>query len=54
MEIRLTGERAEIRRAIAEIEKVLDVRSASVWYPNRGSTRLGRVYIDAVPARGEQ
>jgi len=51
MEIRLVGESAEIRRALASLEAGFDVRSSTPWVPIQGSTRLGRVYVDAVPRR---
>ena len=52
MEIRLLGDSAETDRAVAALRAGgWDVRSVSPWYSNLGATRLGRVYVDAVPPR---
>ncbi|MCI2421546.1 hypothetical protein MOQ72_29335 [Saccharopolyspora sp. K220] len=69
MKIRITGTRAETQRAAADIKTMLHtfqspvryhVREVSDFYPNRGNSELGRVYLDvdielpAVRSRGEQ
>lgn len=45
MKIRLEGTEAEIAAAAARIATVLDVQDASSFYPNRGASSLGRVYL---------
>lgn len=47
MKIRLTGTEAEARAGAAMLRDVLDVREESGFYPNRGASRLGRIYLDA-------
>lgn len=52
MEIRLAGEPEETAHAVQALDAGgWDVRSVSPWHRNRGATRLGRVYVDAVPPR---
>lgn len=46
MRIRLTGAREEIEPVVAVLTDVLDVLEVSSFYPNRGSSRLGRVYLE--------
>ncbi len=47
MKIRLHGTGAECAAAVARLRGVLDVRSVSVPYPDRGDSVLVRVYVDA-------
>lgn len=46
MRIRLMGTRAEIDAVLAVLPAVLDVREVSTFYPNRGDSTLGRVYVE--------
>jgi hypothetical protein len=48
VKIRLSGTRSEIAEVMPALEAALDVREISDFYPNRGSSTLGRVYVDAV------
>ncbi|QFU85721.1 hypothetical protein [Amycolatopsis sp. YIM 10] len=51
MRIRLMGTEAEIAVVAERLATVLDVQEASDFYPNRGASKLGRVYLTvAVPA----
>lgn len=51
MRIRLMGTEDEIAAIAERLATVLDVREVSDFYPNRGASKLGRVYLDvAVPA----
>lgn len=52
MRIRLTGTREECAAAVDALGAVLIVREVSEFYPNRGSSSLGRVYLDTEPATG--
>ena len=47
MKVRITGTREETTAAAAALATVLEVREVSGFYPNRGATTLGRVYLDA-------
>lgn len=49
MRIRLMGTRDETDRIVTALRAVLQVREVSDWYPNRGASLLGRVYLDAEP-----
>jgi hypothetical protein len=49
VKIRLSGTRGEIAEVMPALQAALDVREISDFYPNRGSSTLGRVYVDAVP-----
>ena len=49
MKIRVTGTREECTAAAELLATVLDVREVSAFYPNRGPSVLGRVYLDAAP-----
>lgn len=51
MEIRIIGTPAETEQAVKALRAGFEVRSVSPFYRNRGHTRLGRVYVDAVPDR---
>jgi hypothetical protein len=46
MRIRLMGTRTEIAAAVDALRSVLEVREVSDFYPNRGASQLGRVYLD--------
>lgn len=48
MKIRLHGTGAECAAVVARLREVLDVRSVSIPYPDRGDSVLCRVYVDAV------
>lgn len=50
MRLRISGTRAECDAAVAA---VLAVREVSGFFPNRGASVLGRVYLDADPHVGE-
>ncbi len=55
MKLRLTGTGDECSAAIEAVGAVLTVREVSGFYPNRGASVLGRVYLDAdVPAGAVQ
>lgn len=45
MRIRVEGTETEIAAAVERIATVLEVQEASNFYPNRGSSVLGRVYL---------
>lgn len=45
MEIRLTGTEEEIIEAAAKIKTCFEVSEVSRFYPNRGSSDQGRVYV---------
>ncbi|MFE3179077.1 hypothetical protein ACFXPA_44365 [Amycolatopsis sp. NPDC059090] len=50
MRIRLMGTEAEIAAVAARIATVVEVQEVSDFYPNRGTSTLGRVYLTvAVP-----
>lgn len=46
VKIRISGTREECEAAVEEIGKVMTVRECSGFYVNRGSSRLGRVYLE--------
>ncbi|MEO6088881.1 MAG: hypothetical protein ABIQ18_37800 [Umezawaea sp.] len=46
MNIRVTGTPAEIDAFVDLLRAVVDVREVSDFYPNRGRSSLGRVYLD--------
>jgi len=52
MKIRLTGLPAEIGQAIKAVRDIpdLDVIQADGPYPNRGDSRMVRIYIEARPS----
>lgn len=52
MKLRITGTHAECTATVTALSGVLAVREISDFYPNRGSSLLGRVYIDADPPAG--
>ena len=45
MRIRVEGTRAEVDAATEVLRQVLDVQEVSGFYPNRGASVLGRVYL---------
>lgn len=45
MRIRVEGTRAEADAVIEVVRQVLDVQEVSGFYPNRGTSALGRVYL---------
>lgn len=45
MKIRVEGTRAEVDATTALLGHVLDVHEVSRFYPNRGASVLGRVYL---------
>ena len=47
MNLRLQGTRGECDTAVKALRTTLILRNVSRWYPDRGSTVTGRVYIDA-------
>ncbi len=51
MKLRLTGTDTECAAAVEALRGVFVVREVSGFYPNRGVSVLGRVYLDADPAR---
>jgi hypothetical protein len=52
MKIRIEGTPAEVDVLVDALRDVVDVREVSRFYPNRGSSVLGRVYVDVTaPAR---
>ena len=49
MKLRVTGTRDDCARFVAELATATApgvVRRVSYWYANRGSSGLGRVYLD--------
>lgn len=46
MKLRLMGTRDEINAVLPVLTAVLTVQEVSDFYPNRGNSRLGRVYLD--------
>lgn len=46
MRMRLMGTRQEIDAALPVMAEVFDIHEVSDFYPNRGTSQLGRVYVD--------
>lgn len=46
MKIRLTGTRDEIDAILPTLTETLEVLEQSDFYPNRGTSQLGRVYLE--------
>ncbi|HYQ66160.1 DUF1942 domain-containing protein [Actinophytocola sp.] len=46
MKIRLMGTRADINTVLPVLTAVLTVQEVSDFHPNRGTSVLGRVYLD--------
>lgn len=49
MKIRLSGTPDECANAVEALARGFVLREVSAFYPNRGATVLGRLYIDAEP-----
>lgn len=49
MKLRMTGTAPECAAAVAALAAGFVLREVSDFYPNRGTTVLGRVYVDAEP-----
>lgn len=47
MRIRLEGTRAEVDAAVPALAHGFEVQEVSGFYPNRGASVLGRVYVTA-------
>lgn len=47
MKIRIMGTRAETEDAVKVLRLAFDVLEVSDFRPNRGDSRLGRVYVEA-------
>lgn len=47
MKIRIMGTKAETDAAVSTLRIAFEVREVSSFYPNRGDSTLGRVYVDA-------
>ena len=55
MKIRLTGTEAEIAAVLARLITAVEVQEISGFYPNRGASVLGRVYVTiAIPPADNQ
>ncbi|MQA14919.1 MAG: hypothetical protein GEV09_12305 [Pseudonocardiaceae bacterium] len=55
MKLRISGTREECAATVQAVSAVLVVREVSDFYPNRGATVLGSVYLDAeAPASAMQ
>ncbi|MPZ66635.1 MAG: hypothetical protein GEU83_14365 [Pseudonocardiaceae bacterium] len=52
MKLRISATREECAAAVRAVSAVLAVREVSDFYPNRGATVLGRVYLDAEAPAG--
>ena len=51
MKLRLTGTDTECQAAVAALAAGFEIREVSGFYPNRGTSLLGRVYVAAEPWR---
>ncbi len=49
MKIRITGTADETAAAAELLKDTFDVQEISAFYPNRGDSTLGRVYVEAQP-----
>jgi hypothetical protein len=47
--LRISGTEAECAAAVRALEAGFVLREVSGFYPNRGASALGRVYVDAEP-----
>jgi len=45
IELRVTGEQSEITFTIDRLEQQFEIIEISKFYPNRGESKLGRVYV---------
>ncbi|WP_200834728.1 hypothetical protein [Amycolatopsis alkalitolerans] len=50
MRIRVEGTETEVAAAVDRIGAVLDVQESSRFYPNRGASQLGRIYLTVAVA----
>jgi hypothetical protein len=50
--LRLTGTERECTEAVHALAAAFEVREVSSFYPNRGGSLLGRIYVDAEPRGG--
>jgi hypothetical protein len=48
VKIRVSGTPDECTDAVVVLRKAFEVHEASGFYANRGDSRLGRVYVEAV------
>lgn len=46
IKIRIEGTSEEIKQVIEDFRNDENVRSISRFYPNRGMSKIGRIYID--------
>lgn len=46
IKIRISGTKEECETAVEKIKKIMTVRECSGFYVNRGSSLLGRVYLE--------
>lgn len=53
MRLRVTGTETECTAAVEALAAGFVLREVSAFYPNRGTTVLGRVYVDAEPRDAE-
>lgn len=51
MRIRLMGTPAQIAEVVDALGTVLEVQEVSDFYPNRGASQLGRVYVETAGVR---
>jgi hypothetical protein len=49
VKLRVEGTEQEISEGVALLALVFDLHEVSKFYPNRGRSVLGRVYVTAVP-----
>lgn len=50
MKLRIMGTMEETSKAVATLRIAFAVLEVSTWYPNRGDSKLGRVYVEAALA----
>lgn len=50
MKIRIEGTHEETDAAVDAVREVFDVHEVSRFYPNRGDSVLGRVYLTVAPS----
>ncbi len=46
IKVRLSGTKIECSEMVKKIAQIGKIREESVFYPNRGDSLLGRVYLD--------
>lgn len=51
MKMRLMGTRGEIDAVLPVLSAVLTLHEVSDFYPNRGASQLGRVYVEVAGPR---